>query len=243
MNRRDVLRATLEAIFTTTRREADAEGVQVLVTDNNSEDDTPDMLREMEQDGKLRAWLLPENLGTSGGRNAHFGECIGHDTVRLDDKALPLVAGWLTTMRALSEKHHALLGPPYDPTVRALEKIAPCVPFFDWPHEQGQGGPVIFIPAQATEQLGGIDELPGCRYGWDDCAQVQRAMLLGWHYGFCLNTPWRFTASASPERRAKAMEYHPLYLERLREYKEAERDVFVPIESTEGYKKGLEARG
>lgn len=242
-NRRDILKGTLEAIWQTTQRENEEEGVQVVVTDNASSDSTGEMLQEYERQGKLKCWLLKQNVGTSGGRNAHWGECIGHDSVRMDDKSLPLCSGWLTAMRRLSYLHHSIVAPPYDPTVQGLTRLAPCVPLVNWPQDSGQGGPVIFIPAEVTQQLGGIDQFADAVYGWDDVSQIRRAMLLGWGFGFELRTPWRFTASASPERRAKAMEYHGLYVETMRQYAAGERDIYIPVESTLGYKLGKEVRG
>lgn len=238
-NRKDILERTLAAI----ERTCAGEDYRVIVTDNGSVDGSPEMLRQMEDEGKLKAYIMDENLGTEMGRNVHFAECIGHDTIRMDDKVLPLAKGWLTALKAVADKHHAIVGPPYDESMRFLNTIAPPISYFGWQVDHGQGGPLLFIPAEATKQLGACDEIPGMVYGWGDCLFIERARLLGWNFGFSLHVPVEFLASASPERRAKAMEYHPLYLERLREYKEAERDVFIDVRLTEGYKRGLEARG
>lgn len=223
-NRQPILERTLKAL------EQTAEDIDILVTDNGSTDGTPEMLRAMEAASRLKAFILTENRGTAGGRNAHWAECIGHDTVRLDDKCLPLVPGWLKALKRQSDDRHALVAVPYDPTVLHLWQVAPALDYVQWDTDQGQGGPVIFIPAAVMEALGAVDELsPDIRYGWDDCAYIQRAMLLGWHFGFSLRAPFEFLTSASPAARQKAMEYHPLYVERLRQYREAERDLFIPI--------------
>ncbi len=236
-NRRELLERVLRTVEETTRAEAESVGVKVLVTDNGSTDGTPDMLRQMEAAGKLRAWLLPENRGTAEGRNAHWAECLGHDAVRLDDKVLPLCAGWLTALKVQSDRYHAILAPPYDPTVRHIEVLAPAVDYVGWPQDMGRGGPLIYIPAEVTAALGGVDELdPEIRYGWDDVLQIERAMLLGWNFGFTLRVPVEFLASANPARRASAMKWHPLYLERLHQYREAERDVLIPMEETAGWR-------
>jgi len=124
LNRLPILEQVLTAVWETTR----VEQPLIFVTDNGSDDGTPALLREWEREGRLRAWLLPENVGAAAGRNAHWAECIGHDTVKLDDKVKPLCAGWLTALKALSEQHHAIVGPAYDPTVRGMEIVAPCVP-------------------------------------------------------------------------------------------------------------------
>lgn len=243
LNRRSVLEQTLPAIIETTRQEAESEGVQIFVTDNGSTDGTPELLREMEAEGKIKAWCLSDNLGTEMGRNVHFTECMGHHTLRIDDKVLPLAAGWLTALKVQSERNHAIVAPPYDPSLAWMSRVAPALEYIPWPHDHGMGGPLIFIPAEAMNQLGGCDEVEGMVYGWGDCLYIQRAMLLGWNFGFALHVPFKFMAKASPERRAKAMEYHPLYVERMRQYQEAERDVFIPLETTVGYRAGLEARG
>ena len=216
-NRADVLARTLQAIFDTCREDE----YRLLVSDNASIDGTRELLDRLEAEGKLKAWHLAENLGTCGGRNAHWAECIGHDSIRMDDKVLPLVPGWLRTLKRQSEERHALVAIPYDATVQFLWNVAPPIDYVQWHVDQGRGGPLIYIPAGVIEQLGGVDELhPDIRYGWDDCLFIERALLLGWNFGFSLRVPVEFLAGASPERRASAMQYHPLYVERMRQYKD-----------------------
>jgi glycosyltransferase involved in cell wall biosynthesis len=241
LNRRSILEQVLAAVWETTRQEDAA----ILVTDNGSDDGTPDLLRDWERQGRLRAWLLPENIGAAAGRNAHWAECIGHDAVKLDDKVRPLCAGWLTALKALSDQHHAILGPAYDPTVRGMEIVAPCVPFIRWDSDAGVGGPYTYVPAALTEALGAWDEFvkpsgERSRYGFDDCLYIQRARLLGWTYGFSMRSPMEYLAQASPAARAHAMSFHPIYEQLLREYREAERDVLIPVESTYGWAVGRE---
>lgn len=244
MNRKNILAESLEAIIATTRDEAELEGVQIFVTDNGSTDGTPEFLRQMELEGKLNAWCMAENLGTEVGRNVYWQHCQGAYTVRIDDKVKPLVPGWLKSMRRLSDLHkNALVAVPYDPTVMFLHDVAPCISYLRWDNDQGQGGPLILIPPPVIDALGACDEIPGLVYGWGDCLYIKRAALLGYEFGFSLRSPVEFLTSASPEARAKAMEFHSVYVERLREYQEAERDVFIPIDSTRGYAMGLEARG
>lgn len=238
-NRKDVLRRTLENVEATCPEEH-----QILVTDNGSIDGTWEMLKNMEKEGRLKAWCLKENLGTAGGRNAHWAECLGFDSVRMDDKVMPQARGWLTSLKVQSDQYHSIVGPPYDPSTSYLWTIAPTVDYVRWDSEQGEGGPLIFIPGEVTEMLGGVDELaPDIKYGWDDCLYIRRARLLGWGFGFSLRVPVQFTASASPERRAKAMEYHHLHVQRLKEYSEAERDLFIDTSTTYGWVAGREARG
>ena len=241
-NRAEMLRRTLDAIITTTRREAETEGVVIYVADNASADGSADLLRQYEAEGKLRAWILKENLGTDIGRNAFWEHTAGKDTIRIDDKVLPLCDGWLYSMKRIAYENHALVAAPYDPTVLGLLNVAPPVAYLHWDVDMGMGGPLIFIPAEARDQLGACDELfPGHLYGWSDCTYIERARLLGWHFGFSLRTPVEFLARADPTRRNAAMDYHHLYLERLREYREAERDVFIDVKSTLGYQFGLKA--
>ncbi len=243
MNRAPVLRRVLDGILATTQAEQPA----IVVTNNASTDDTRALLDEYEAGGKIRAWHIPENLGTAGGRNAHWQHCIGHDAIRMDDKVLPLAAGWLTAMKRQADQQHAIVATPYDPTVLALLRIAPAVEFVRWDNDAGRGGPLIFIPAEATEALGGMDEYTEgderCLYGWDDCALIERAVLLGWGFGFSLRVPVEYLTQANPARRAGAMRWHRLYMERRRQYEAAERDVFIPIESTTGHQAGMEVRG
>ncbi len=244
MNRKGILQQTLDAIISTTRREAETEGVEIFVTDNNSTDGSQELLGRYEKEGHLKSWCLSKNLGTDIGRNVHWAETAGKDTLRMDDKVLPLCDGWLYAMKKAAYDNHALTAVPYDPTVLHLYHLAPPVPFVRWDIDQGQGGPLIFIPAEARDALGACDELfSEHRYGWTDCTYIERARLLGWHFGFTLRVPVTMLAQANPASRDFAMQYHGLYVERVRQYKEAERDVFIPIEETIGYKAGLEARG
>lgn len=242
--RRDILRRTLEAVWETTREEAPL----VVCCDNNSGDGTAEMLAEYERDGRLIANCLDVNIGTSGGHNANLSACQGRDLVRLDDKSRVTTPGWLTSLKVISDQHHAILAPPYDPTVQSLWTIAPCVPFVQWDvNGAGVGGPLIYFPAEVMEALGAFDEIRKpdgelAVYGWDDCLAVQRAAEIGWRWGFTLRCPVEFAAQASPERRAKAMEWHPAYQELLRQYREAERDLTVDLTTTAGYRAARAAR-
>jgi len=223
MNRCAILERVLDGIAATCA----AERPTILVSDNGSEDGTPAMLREREARGELRAWLLPENVGIAKARNAHWGECIGKDTVRMDDKALPLTVGWLGILKRQSEWWHACIGTPYDPTVQVLWLYEPLYDFVEW-NQAGEGGPVLFVPAALTEALGGWDEIEGLRYGWEDVLLNHRARLLGWRYGFSLRVKFEMLASASAATRLQALDFHAAYMERRREYEEGLRDVFIP---------------
>lgn len=242
LNRAEVLARTLQAIQDTCQ----VERPLVYVTDNASMDETPVLLCRAKRDGLITDYVtLAENLGTSGGRNAHWANCIGHDAIRMDDKVLPLAAGWLTAMKRQADQHHAIIATPYDESVMMLHRIAPAVEYVKWDRDEGRGGPLIFVPAEVTTALGGVDELMDgderALYGWDDCLQIERAILLGWNFGFTLRVPVEYLAKANPARREGAMRWHSVYLERRRQYAEAERDVLVDVKETVGYKAGMEA--
>lgn len=240
-NRKDMLRQVLEAIEKTC-----PEQHTVFVTDNNSQDGTPDMLKEMESEGKLKAYCLSENIGTAGGRNAHMKDMMGMDSVRIDDKVLLLYPGWLTALSLQSKRYHSILAVPYDPTVLYLNNFTPILDYIQWPQEAGMGGPLMFVPKEVTEALGGSDEMTDgeerCLYGWDDLLYIHRARLLGWNYGFTLRVPHKILAQASPERRNKALEFHPTYMQLWKKYQEADRDVFILLEETYGYRVGQQKR-
>ncbi len=236
-NRKAILQQCLEAIFETTKEESPT----VLISDNGSEDGTPELLKDLSAQGKLKAWLLPENYGIAKARNAHWHECIGKDALKLDDKVLFLVPGWLTMLKMQSDTYHALVGIPYDPVVQPLWRIAPILDFMPW-NQAGEGGPLTFVPGEVSAVLGAWDEIPGCLYGWEEILYQHRAKLLGWNYGFSLRIPCKFLASASTKGREHAMQFHVDYERLDREYKEAERDLCIPIEESEGYKIGKGVR-
>lgn len=223
-NRRDILARVLDSLEATT-----PEPHVVLVTDNGSTDGTVELLMDRAEQGKLRATLMPENVGSARARNAHWAQCIGHPAVKLDDKVEFLCPGWLTALETLSAQTHALLSPAYDPTVSHLETLAPCLPWIACPGDGGVGGPYLYVPAEVSTQLGVWDELPGVVYGWEDVLYVQRARLLGWNYGWSMRSPAQYLAQASEAARQESAEKHPIYVERLRQYREAERDLNIPM--------------
>lgn len=248
MNRRQTLFRVLDAIYDTTETEQKAEGVRVLVTDNGSTDGTVGMLRSSARWPGIEVFPLPENAGTERARNiTHWPLCVGHDTVRIDDKVLPLAPDWLTVLRLQSQRHHSIVATPYDPTVTPLQVLAPTLGYVNWPENRGRGGPLIFIPGEVTAALGGCDELhPDHRYGYSDCLYIERAMLLGWKFGFSLRCPVEYLARADPSRRNSAAQWHTIYMERSRQYAEGERDLYIPIgneipksDSTEPGKSGM----
>ncbi len=232
-NRRPILKQAIEGLEKTC-----PESHEILVTDGGSTDGTQDMLREMEKDGRLRAWYMPDGSGIARCRNAHWPECVGKDAVKIDDKVLMLAPGWLTTCKVQSDQHHALICFPYDPTVTHLYRVAPIIEFMFHPgkHQAGEGGPITFVPAEVSKILGAWDEIPGCLYGWEEILYNHRARLLGWNYGFSLRIPHRILASMNPAGRDHAMKFHPYHMKLYQEYEEGERDVFIDPLQTEGYK-------
>ncbi len=239
-NRKDILRQTLEVLERTCPEEH-----RIIITDNGSNDGTPDMLREMDAQGRLEAYLLPENIGVARARNAHWPECIGHDAVKIDDKVLMITPGWLTACKLQSEIHHALIGFPYDPTVQHLYRFAPIIDYWPHPgqHKEGEGGPMTYIPGEVSKILGAWDELPGCLYGWEEILYNHRARLMGWNYGFSLRIPHSILAQASLAGREHAMAHHADHMQRYKEYENAERDVFIDPEDTDGRKAWESALG
>ncbi len=233
-NRHELLARVLAAIEATCPEEH-----IVFVTDNNSQDGTPDMLREMEKAGKLKAYCLAENMGTAGGRNAQMADWLGMDSVRIDDKVLPLCSGWLTALKAQSERYHALVSVCYDPTVAHLHRFAPILDWLPWAQEGGQGGPLMYVPGEVSAALGGADEYTDgderCVYSWDDIQYLHRAQLLGWNYGFTFRVNHEILARANPKLRDYAMRWHPIYYQLRKEYEAGERDLFIPLEGTDGY--------
>lgn len=230
-NRRAILERTLAALWETCTEDP----LDVLITDNGSTDGTPGYLRELVDSGErpVHIWLLPDNLGSARARNAHWEHCIGHPAVKMDDKVEWLAQGWLKVLSRLSQESHVILGPAYDPTVRPLEVVAPCVPWIPLDGDGGIGGPYLYLPAEVTSALGMWDELPGVIYGWEDVLYIQRARLLGWRYGVSLRTPFCSLAQANPNARLESLAAHPIYERRLRQYREAERDVFIAAGETQ----------
>ena len=234
MNRKLLLSQVLAAIEATC-----FEPHIVFVTDNASTDQTPEMLKGMEKQGKLKAYCLSENMGTSGGRNAQMSDWLGMDSVRIDDKVLVTCKGWLTALKVQSQMYHALLSVCYDPTVIHLNSLAPLLDWVQWDEQGGQGGPLMFVPGEVSAALGGADEYTDgderCVYGFDDCSYIHRAQLLGWRYGFTFRVPHEILAQASPEGRQRAMRWHPVYQELRRQYENGDRDLYIDPKQTEGY--------
>ncbi len=231
-NRKDICRQTIEALEATCPEEH-----RIIISDNGSSDGTPDMLREMEAEGRLKTYLLPNNIGVARARNVHWHECVGHDAVKIDDKVKMLSPGWLTTCKVQSEMYHSLIGFPYDPTVHHFYRVAPLLDYIDYGgnHEEGEGGPMTYVPAEVSKELGAWDELPGCLYGWEEILYNHRARLMGWQYGFSLRIPHKILASASPKGSEHAMAHHADHLKRYEEYENGDRDLYIDPKQTEGY--------
>jgi glycosyltransferase involved in cell wall biosynthesis len=238
MNRKAIFKECLDRIIETTRHIPELE---ILVTDQGSTDGTAEMLRDYQSRGLVKAWLLPENVGVAKGRNAHWAECVGFDTLKVDDKVFFETSMWAEILHKQSVLYHCCVGLPYDATVRGLWGLAPLTDFIGW-SGAGEGGPFLYVPGEVSSQLGGWDEIPGLMYGWEDILYFKRAEQLGWLYGFSLRVPCRLMAEASEGTRKHAMAFHDAYVQRLEEYTQAERDLLIPIRETEGYAIGQTVR-
>ncbi len=96
---------------------------ELILVDNASRDETPDVLRQIERaDPRIRVILNDENLGFSGGTNTGIRAASGEFIVLLnpDTEATP---GWLGRLRAhFADPKVAAVGPTSD-TVAGLQKV------------------------------------------------------------------------------------------------------------------------
>ena len=234
LNRREVLRRALLAI-----EKATTEPYRILISDNGSTDGTPEFLAQYadEHPGLVDLWLLPENVGISKARNAHWSHCVGQDTLRMDDKIEILSPHWSQIMRRQAREAQALIAFT-DPSTEQLWHTAvndaqvAYVP--TW-----KCGAGMFIPGEVSAKLGGWDECFGL-YGHEDLAYMDRAEAIGWKFGYTLCAYARHLAAAGTKGREYVQPFIPIYEERKREYADGERDLSIPIESTDGYALGAE---
>lgn len=232
-NRVGVLRRTLAALERHT-----FEPYQLLISDNGSSDGTSAFLIEYARafPRAVDVWLLPKNVGIARARNAHWGRCVGHDTVRLDDKIEVQTPYWSQIMRRQATQHHALIAFT-DPETEGLWEIANQQEVVGYPTWKCGAG--MFIPDELTVKLGAWDEMnwpdgSPLLYGYEDLLWMDRAEALGWQFLYSLSTHARFLARASAESRRVAQEFEPFYKARVEEYKAGERDLFIDPAMTEG---------
>ena len=81
-------RATLAALLERVAPQAKAAGAEVLVVDNGSTDGTPELLRPLEADGRVRVVHEP-TPGATRARNAGARAARGDVVSFIDDDALP----------------------------------------------------------------------------------------------------------------------------------------------------------
>ena len=234
MNRLDILRRVLAQIERCT-----PEPFTLLITDNGSTDGTPDFLRHYagERPGQTELWLLPENVGVCKARNAHWDWCIGQDAVKLDDKVEITTPHWLPIVFEQCRRLHAIMGFT-DPETEQLWSRAAEVEAAAFP--QWKCGASMFIPSELSKELGAFCEDYGL-YGHEDLDYMDRAECLGWH-------PWLYTLKAYGKHLARAgtwgrayvQPFIPIYEANREAYRQGERDLVIPIESTEGWRIGQE---
>jgi GT2 family glycosyltransferase len=99
-NRADALEPTLRALADQDRPPSDYE---VLVIDDGSSDDTPQVLASISTPYRLRTFRLPENRGVSAGRNVGLREAEGRYVVLLSDD-LVVTRDFLSTHVATLER-------------------------------------------------------------------------------------------------------------------------------------------
>ena len=90
--------ATLATLLERVAPQAEAAAAEVVVVDNGSTDGTPETLRQLEADGKLRIVFEPIP-GATRARNAGARAARGEVVAFVDDDALPS-EGWLTALLA-----------------------------------------------------------------------------------------------------------------------------------------------
>src|SRR5436309_1709203 len=89
-------RATLAALLERVAPQAKAAAAEVVVVDNGSTDDTPELLRPLEAQGQLRVVREP-TPGATRARNAGARAARGDVLAFVDDDALP-ADGWLAAL-------------------------------------------------------------------------------------------------------------------------------------------------
>ena len=171
---------------------ADAE---VIVADNASRDDSPEMVRDEFPDVKLI--VSPENLGFAGGNNLALAEATGEfvlllnsDTVVRDD-SLRRCVEWLQRNPAVGAVSPSLIGADGNPqqcvhpfpTLRDELRLA-FRKQIEPPAGEGVtdgwlAGTALFIRASALEQIGGGLDATFFMY-WEDCEISARLREKGW---------------------------------------------------------------
>ena len=232
MNRVEILRRVLMQLERCT-----LDPYKLLITDNGSTDGTAGFLRQYadERPGQVELWLLPENIGVCKARNAHWGQCIGRDAVKLDDKVEIRSAHWLPIVFEQCYRLHAIMGFT-DPETEQLWAHAAELEATVYP--QWKCGASMFIPGELSTALGAFCEDYGL-YGHEDLDYMDRAECLGWR-------PWLYTLKAYGRHLARAgtwgreyvKPFVPIYEANREDYRQGQKDLCIPIEGTEGHRVG-----
>jgi GT2 family glycosyltransferase/glycosyltransferase involved in cell wall biosynthesis len=98
-NRWDLTERCLTTLFDT-----DLETAEVLVVDNGSTDETPERLSRLQEEGRIRALVLPRNLGFVRGNNAGIEAADpASDVVLLNNDLIFTQRDWLARLRACAQ--------------------------------------------------------------------------------------------------------------------------------------------
>lgn len=214
----------------------------VHVAINGSTDGTQAMLAQYAADrpGMLDVLDLGENVGIARARNSHWATCVGHDAFRMDDKIEIRTPYWSQQLRRQATQHRALIvltDPDTDVLWRRADEQEIAV-YPPW-----QCGAAMWIPGEVSERLGAWDEMiwpdgSPLLYGYEDLAYFARAEAIGWRWAYSLVVKADFLARANPASRARAAAFDPIYQARKAEYLNGERDLLIPVETTEGHRRG-----
>jgi len=120
-NKSDYTRKCIESILTSVGAD-----LELVVVDNGSTDDTPDMLQQMQGEYDKKGWMLQvvrngRNVGCCTGRNQGIAAATGQYLVFLDNDVMVKDTDWLTKMRSVLEQDssHKMVGPkiiyPFEP--------------------------------------------------------------------------------------------------------------------------------
>lgn len=142
------------------------DGVEVIVVDNNSADDTREVVEDFARRYPFVRYMREEKQGLSHARNRGWQEAYGEYVGYLDDdaKAGP---NWIdSAIRIIEELKPDLLGGPYFPFYESekpdwfLDRFGSRVPYSDDGFIQGRAdlsGGNMFIRRDLLEKMGGYN--------------------------------------------------------------------------------------
>jgi|OM-RGC.v1.010594941 Glycosyltransferases, probably involved in cell wall biogenesis len=190
---------------------------RVIVVDNGSTDETPEMLEVLWDEGLVNDLiLLPENTGTHWGRNVGLARVTSDLFVSTDDDIVPENVrdgtDWLAKLVALMEERpelaalacrpHVMIG---DNVYRMFEDAPPV-------RKRGHvGGALRLMRTQAVRDVGGWQNVKRPKRDNEEryiCGKLKRA---GWWVGYARDVrcialwgeegedPWGYDADCKPE--------------------------------------------